>query len=407
MYIVLDITKYRYFILGTMLLLALYISVDAQTNANVSVVKSSPNKDLIAIGYADGTLIVQDISSNTVVLSVQAATSKVSDLAWSPDSKMLASTNARDSMISVWNIDQARLQEILDGNMPNDGAAYVSWSPTGTFLASIAYSETNPLRIWEIRNSQFELLPLSEPFAAFDLEWRPDSNQLAIASFNGLMLYNVSSEQLSLDRNLLISPSIQLSWNPTGDLLAAITRTTYANSESQLYIVDVGTLSSRSGIFDLNSSSVTFTEWSPDGNVLAIDHVNGMVNLFDTLDWNLIATISLSRASGRNLIAWSAFGARLFVGDANLSADADISKNNLMLIPITTLDRFADIARACGAPTSLTQIDTSLQSETAIATESQALEAQLDALPEGTIPAGCEADLRAITQAIVSEQNSP
>jgi GTP-sensing pleiotropic transcriptional regulator CodY len=57
--------------------------------------------------------------------------------------------------------------------------------------------------------------------------------------------------------------------------------------------------------------------------------------------------------------------------------------------------------------TRLQQTVADLQVETAIASEAQALETQLDALTEGTIPASCEADLRAITQVIVSEQNSP
>jgi hypothetical protein len=74
-----------------------------------------------------------------------------------------------------------------------------------------------------------------------------------------------------------------------------------------------------------------------------------------------------------------------------------------ILVPLPTLDRFAQIAASCGAPASLTPPDTALQATAAIAAEAGRLETQLDALPAGAIPAGCAADLRAIAQAMQAQ----
>ncbi|MCU0512356.1 MAG: hypothetical protein MUE40_07275, partial [Anaerolineae bacterium] len=74
-----------------------------------------------------------------------------------------------------------------------------------------------------------------------------------------------------------------------------------------------------------------------------------------------------------------------------------------ILVPLPTLDRFAQIAASCGAPASLTALDTALQSEAAIAAEAQRLETQLDALPAGAIPPACAADLRAIAAAMQAQ----
>ena len=67
-----------------------------------------------------------------------------------------------------------------------------------------------------------------------------------------------------------------------------------------------------------------------------------------------------------------------------------------IVVPIATVERFAEIAASCNAPANL--VDSTLQTDTA-----QTLLTQLDALPEGAIPVGCEADLRAIAEAIVAK----
>jgi len=89
--------------------------------------------------------------------------------------------------------------------------------------------------------------------------------------------------------------------------------------------------------------------------------------------------------------------------NVQLSAEQRQTELNGMieiLVPIATAERFAEIAASCGAPVVLTQIDTGLQAEAAIVAQAQTLEVQLDTLPDNAIPVGCEADLRAIAEAI-------
>jgi hypothetical protein len=91
----------------------------------------------------------------------------------------------------------------------------------------------------------------------------------------------------------------------------------------------------------------------------------------------------------------------VYVSQSLLGGSAQI------IVPDTSPARFNQIATFCNVPNSLTNFDTSIQAESAIETQAQTLLTQLDALPDNTIPASCEADLRAIVQAIVSEQSSP
>jgi len=142
--------------------------------------------------------------------------------------------------------------------------------------------------------------------------------------------------------------------------------------------------------------------WSPDDTQIAT-WFDGNVNILDSANGDVLDSFSIT--PNYDFIGYSPWGGRITMGLYRSQSDVPPVLDDLIqiIVPLTTLDRFAEIATSCGAPGTLTDFDTSLTDPAAIAAQAQALLVALNALPDGTIPPGCAADLRAIAEAIIAE----
>ena len=85
-----------------------------------------------------------DASTGTKLFTYTGHTTGVHSVAWSPDSKQLAS-GGEGSTVQVWNAS-------IEGTSPltykghSAGVTSVAWSPDGKWLASASYDRT--VRVW-------------------------------------------------------------------------------------------------------------------------------------------------------------------------------------------------------------------------------------------------------------------
>jgi hypothetical protein len=287
------------------------------------------------------------------------------------------------------------------------------WSADGTLILAIPKSELGFVTLssatGEIVQSYLEgIYNIGGPI------WSPD-NRFFVNSDPSDMIYVIDSQ--------------------TGDIVAQQQRTVplsgftwYPDSQRFVFAEKSGeypNFISTINAFDINTKQVitlmTINSYvlrmrlSPDGNQLAIKasgdfHIVDLASL-EISTYSLLAlNINYSPSGGQMLsfrlpvsgdIVNAPLNDNVYVSQSLLGGSAQI------IVPDTSPARFNQIATFCNVPNSLTNFDTSIQAESAIETQAQTLLTQLDALPDNTIPASCEADLRAIAQAIVSEQNSP
>src|SRR5690606_30147442 len=120
--------------------------------------------------------------------------------------------------------------------------------------------------------------------------------------------------------------------------------------------------------------------------------------------------ISLNRQGGRFLMSLSPYGGRLALGNSapvNDTTAVQVSRNVIqtlangaivIVVPAPSLERLQAIAEACNAPTPIEQsLTASLQAD-----QLTDFVAQVEALPENTIPPACAADLIAVARALQS-----
>jgi WD40 repeat protein len=96
-------------------------------------------------------------------------------MAWSPDSRLLASVN--DNMphaVWVWDVTTASLVAVL---LHISAVKSLAWSPTAAYLA--ATTGNRRVYVWTAAGASIVHIPLSG-FAAGSLTWAPDGGSFAL-----------------------------------------------------------------------------------------------------------------------------------------------------------------------------------------------------------------------------------
>ena len=165
--------------------------------APVNVVRFSPAGQQLASGSDDKLICLSELRQGTGSVAFGSAdapslenwrlttvlrghNNNVTDLAWSPDSALLASASL-DNTVIVWDAATGHRIKTLAGH--ESYVKGVAWDPVGTFLASQA--DDRSVRLW--RCADWSLAErVAAPFAAgfitstfsLRLDWAPDGQNL-------------------------------------------------------------------------------------------------------------------------------------------------------------------------------------------------------------------------------------
>ena len=258
----------------------------------------SPDSKILATGSADQTIRLWD-SDGHWLKTFEADMGIIFALDWSPDGSRLASASLKatnQNFIQIWDADGTLLH-----TLPTDysGGKFlnVAWSPDGQYLVggAIDYQEwrADGTRVFTHENCE-HCTP------AWGLAWSPDSQFWAIGNESGIVwVYNVDGTLISKLQNAGNVDTI--AWSPDGKLLAG------GNS---IWAWEGKTFEQVGGI---SAGRIWKLAWSPDSAMLAIAASNS-------------DNIRLSDSSGKRLailsghpgnveqLAWSPDGTQLASG---------------------------------------------------------------------------------------------
>ncbi|HEV2583936.1 MAG TPA: WD40 repeat domain-containing protein [Ktedonobacteraceae bacterium] len=301
---------------------------DAATGATLATfsnsypVAASHNGKYVAVGSGSSVQIWETATSQQLS-TFDTATTHVDQLAWSPDDRLLATTNsqntadgAQDFTIQVW---QAATGQRLSTYQPpaHNRIFGLTWSPDSKRIVSTEGlgPTTNAVigRAWDA-TSGMPLFSLQIATGqSSGLAWSPDGARIA-------SWYNFSSEQAAqvwdaatgkLLYNTADQAVISVAWSPDGGQIAVV------DQQANMRVLEAATGQTRLTYQEAaNQRSVT---WSPDGRHLASVGVEG-TTIWEAVADHRIASLAAHHQAERAVV-WSPDGKSIAAEDgANLDA---------------------------------------------------------------------------------------
>lgn len=178
-----------------------------------------PNSVEVATASLDGRVILWDLLPNGAEREVWAEHSEsIEDLAWSPDGRRLA-TVGRDRRLIVW--DSQSGTELYRAVGHGSTIRCIAWSPDGRWLAT--GDDTRTIRIWDADTGTVHNVLSDNRAAIRFLAWSPDSWQLAAATGQEVLIWNLRDDETLAPMRLVGHGGRVncLAWSPDGKLLVS------------------------------------------------------------------------------------------------------------------------------------------------------------------------------------------
>lgn len=209
---------------------------------HVQALAWSPDRSMIATAYTyavEGKNAATRLSSwvdvwnaktGATIFTYRGHKSIVRSIAWSSDSKRIASAGA-DGLLAVWDATNgANVVKYATTGKVNS----VAWSPNNKFLVSAS----NHLDIWNVKNPTKPLGTLSTNASkTVQVSWSPDGSLIATAD-TSVHLWNAGSGNEVYNYTEHQNPLSSLSWSSDGKYLAS-SDTAAANNTNSPGVVKV------------------------------------------------------------------------------------------------------------------------------------------------------------------------
>ncbi len=243
-------------------------------------------------------------------MTLEGHTSAVTQLAWSPDGNLLASSagwfDSTDNTVRLW---QANGQELTVLSGHTQPVRALSWSPDGKILATGSDDQT--IKLWQADGKLVQNIDV-EKGIVFALAWSPDGTTLASGSVasptqNTVQLWNINGELLNtMTTQFSGGKFYNLAWSADGKFLVG-GATDYAEWKAD------GTL-----VFSHESCAhcppAWGFGWSPDSQYWAVGNESGLIWVYG-IDGQKIT--QLQSQSGVDGMRWSPDG-KWLAGGKNL-----------------------------------------------------------------------------------------
>ncbi|KAL9633166.1 MAG: hypothetical protein Q9204_003506 [Flavoplaca sp. TL-2023a] len=281
---------------------------------SILALKFSPDGGMLTSSHYDGALLLWDLSTQSKCM-VDPTASKIRSIAFSPDSKQMATRMRRSVKLYRFPVkDMSSLQDDQSGESPE-----ISMSPNGQQVA--APMRGSKVQIYDTQNGELILILPHRLEPVFLLAFSPDNKQLAsVSDDNDIHVWDLRTG--ALDYTVSDAPKLEnLVFSPDGSYLVS------GNDQGKILVLDaesgnvIHVFEIAAGVWKVNFFSnggriacASITAWVRDDASVRI------LGVWDTVTGELLHEIGSSAING---------GPDLILVQATFSADGRYSAYSL------------------------------------------------------------------------------
>lgn len=246
------------------------ISTNGRNSGSYYIFSWSPDS-LFLVAANEGQSEIWNVSTGESIAFLKEHLPPVSEVAWSPDGKEIATAFLAEPDIKIWEFPPG----ISKATISTDrlGVQNLMWSANGNFLAN-TYDGTQIVDIWDTsENSITHRVKLTYPSTIYSISWNSDGSLLAGVGLGGsIVIWDVANGFLANPVGPETSNIEFLSWNPNGEWIATVTW------DGKIEIWDTSTYQPFMKLEAGTETAFPITPiaWSPDGEQLA--GISGQMN---------------------------------------------------------------------------------------------------------------------------------
>ena len=270
-----------------------------------SLLATANNRDYVRFSTYRFYTGLWDIHVGALENTLFGPTQWVFDLAFSPDGELIASASD-DGGLFLWQINNAELVRKIES--PHGGLTSLAFSPNNLLLAAGAWNGT--VSLWQINNGNLLRTLEAGEYGVLDIAFSPDGALLAASSEDhSILLWQISDGRQVYNLEDHTAPVSELAFSPDGSLLASASE----DHTVKIWQVDDGAL-----LHTLESHSETVYDvaFSVDGSMLASGSADGTLRLWQVSDGTLLSTVT-EYWDGIKSVAFSPDGFLLVSAAAN------------------------------------------------------------------------------------------
>jgi WD40 repeat protein len=153
-------------------------AIDVDLSARISAVAFHPAGALVAASNENGKVFFFERASGKLLRTLDAHTTWIQDLEFSPDGERLLTCGRQDHTARVWHAQSGALELTLAAH--RDNIARGAWSPDGRVIATSGMDQA--ANIWDARTGEL-LRTIQGP--SYTAVFSPDGSELLTTGYNG------------------------------------------------------------------------------------------------------------------------------------------------------------------------------------------------------------------------------